>query len=66
MVRSGKSNILILAILTGVFAVLSGVLYYLEEQERHSRLGLEQQVAQLTRTKQQLEQDLQKIGRAHV
>ena len=58
MTRSGKSNILILGMLTVMFAATTAVGFYLEEQERHGRLRLEQQVAQLTKAKQQLEQDL--------
>lgn len=63
MNRMGKSNILMLGMLTVMFAGTTAVGFYLEEQERHGRLRLEQQVSQLTKIKQQLEQDLDGVRR---
>ena len=58
MTRSGKSNVLILGVLAIIFACLAAAGFYLEEQERHKGLRLEQQIAQLMKVKQQMEQDL--------
>lgn len=58
MKLAGKSNVLILGILAGALAIASATLLYMEEQERHKRVRLEQRVAQLSSEKDQLERDL--------
>jgi len=64
MRSSGKVNVLILGILAGVCAVVAGITLFLEEQERHQRIRLEGQVAQLRTANQQLESDLQQTKEA--
>jgi hypothetical protein len=58
---AGKAQVLILIILTVVFAALAGVGFYLEETERKQRTRLESEVVQLSQTNTTLKEDIQSV-----